>query len=71
MHGNAGEWVWDVYAPYPAEPVRDPVGPTGGTKRVVRDVGSSVRRMRSAARLGTLPAARFGFRVARGAADGH
>jgi formylglycine-generating enzyme required for sulfatase activity len=34
--GNVGEWVLDWYAPYRAEPAKNPTGPAAGERRVIR-----------------------------------
>lgn len=36
MHGNVAEWTADWYAPYDDAAARDPKGPSGGDRRVVR-----------------------------------
>jgi serine/threonine protein kinase len=68
MHGNVAEWVWDWYAPYTADAVKNPTGPADGDFRIARggswDMGSA--GLRSAARMKLIPSARIssvGFRV--------
>ena len=39
MHGNVGEWTWDIYGEYPAESQTDPTGAQSGTRRVYRGGG--------------------------------
>lgn len=39
MESDAPEWVLDWYGPYPGEAQVDPVGPAGGTARVIRGGG--------------------------------
>ena len=71
MHGNVGEWCWDIYAPYPKSAV-NPTGPESGTRRVNRGGGWNdfAKNMRSAYRAATPQNAtpyNVGFRLARGA----
>ncbi len=39
MHGNVGEWTWDIYGVYPDGEQTDPVGAASGTRRVYRGGG--------------------------------
>ena len=39
MHGNVFEWCLDLYGPYSAAAVKDPVGPSAGKERVARGGG--------------------------------
>ena len=70
MTGNAWEWVWDFYGPYPEDSVEDPRGPERASNRVLRG-GSwafAPRYARVAVRLWGVPSRRYGllgFRVAR------
>lgn len=52
MHGNVGEWTWDIYGEYPDEEQNDPVGAVSGTRRVYRGGGWNdfAKNMRSAYR---------------------
>lgn len=52
MHGNVGEWVWDYYGEYGADPQADPTGPESGTRRVYRGGGWNdfAKNLRSAYR---------------------
>lgn len=52
MHGNIGEWCLDWYGSYPAASCQDPLGPNGGTVKVVRGGSwfSSAKNCRSASR---------------------
>lgn len=69
MHGNVGEWCWDIYAPYDAN---SPFGPETGTRRVNRGGGWNdfAKNMRSAYRAAAPQERRLynvGFRLVRGA----
>lgn len=70
MHGNVWEWCHDLYGTYSSGPVVDPIGPTTGSKRVIRG-GSwncSARRSGSANRDWDTPDSKFnglGFRVVK------
>jgi len=71
MHGNVEEWCLDWYGPYPHNHQTDPVGYASGNFRVTRggSHGSRVYFLRSANRMGALPASRnwmTGFRVVLG-----
>ena len=39
MHGNVGEWTWDIYGAYPDGEQTDPTGAQSGTRRVYRGGG--------------------------------
>ncbi|MBQ7154201.1 MAG: SUMF1/EgtB/PvdO family nonheme iron enzyme [Synergistaceae bacterium] len=70
MHGNVGEWCWDIYAAYDASL---PTGPESGTRRVNRGGGWNdfAKNMRSAYRAAAPQERRLynvGFRLVRGAA---
>ena len=71
MHGNVGEWCWDIYAPYSKE-ANEPTGPATGTRRVNRGGGWNdfAKNMRSAYRAAAPQERRLynvGFRLAYGA----
>jgi hypothetical protein len=68
MYGNVWEWCGDWHGPYPGEPVTDPMGPPGGSGRVIRGGRwvSKAKSCRSADRIGNTPDTRdvfLGFRV--------
>ena len=72
MHGNVGEWCWDIYAPYDVSAKINPTGPESGTRRVNRGGGWNdfAKNMRSAYRAAAPQERRLynvGFRLARGA----
>ena len=72
MHGNVGEWCWDIYAPYDPSARVNPTGPESGTRRVYRGGGWNdfAKNMRSAYRAAAPQERRLynvGFRLARGA----
>ena len=72
MHGNVEEWCYDWYGPYVPGHQTDPIGYESGNFRVTRggSHGSRVYYLRSANRMGALPAARnwmTGFRIVIGA----
>ena len=68
MHGNVWEWCQDWHGKYPHGSVRDPTGPTSGSRRVLRggSWGDSAEYCRSAFRGKDEPSSRryvIGFRV--------
>ena len=70
MLGNIWEWVWDVYAPYPENAVKGPLGPPRGEYRTNRGGGfsSGAKICRAANRGFAMPTRRqptMGFRLAR------
>ena len=72
MHGNVGEWCWDIYADYDVSAKNNPTGPTSGTRRVNRGGGWNdfAKNMRSAYRAAAPQERRLynvGIRLARGA----
>ena len=70
MHGNVGEWCWDIYGDYKTE--INPTGLSTGTRRVNRGGGWNdfAKNMRSAYRAAAPQERKLynvGFRLARGA----
>ena len=68
MHGNVWEWVSDRYGDYSSSAATDPVGSTGGSRRVSRggSWSSDTGGLRSADRGGVIPGSRsssIGFRL--------
>ena len=71
MHGNVGEWCWDIYGPYDVNINENPTGPESGTRRVNRGGGWNdfAKNMRSAYRAAAPQELRLynvGFRLAYG-----
>ena len=69
LHGNLFEWTHDWYEDFDSEAVTDPLGPKGGSLRVIRGGGwfNGARYCRSAFRFHFSPGDRvsyLGFRVA-------
>ncbi|MCM1054721.1 MAG: SUMF1/EgtB/PvdO family nonheme iron enzyme [Bacteroides sp.] len=75
MHGNVGEWTWDIYGKY-SDNATDPTGAESGTLRVYRGGGWNdfAKNMRSAYRA-TMPqdqgSFNIGIRLVRNAAAGN
>ena len=72
MHGNVGEWCWDIYASYDTSDSMNPTGPSSGTRRVNRGGGWNdfAKNMRSAYRAAAPQERKLfnvGFRLAKGA----
>ena len=72
MHGNVGEWVWDLYGEYGAEEQTDPAGAGTGNLHISRGGGWNdfAKNLRSAYRAtsqGGRGAYNIGFRLVRGA----
>jgi len=70
MHGNVWEWCEDWLGEYSANKSVDPLGPSSGSRRVIRGGGwnSYAKACRSANRSGVAPNKRFanlGFRLVR------
>jgi formylglycine-generating enzyme required for sulfatase activity len=70
MHGNVGEWCWDVFSAYSSETQSDPKGPVAGGYRVNRGGNwhNSGQDLRSAVRSGDNPSYKYdylGFRLVR------
>ena len=70
MHGNVREWCSDWYGNYPRKASADPIGPLGGTSKVLRggSWASNAERCRSSSRMGFRPSAKDylnSFRFAR------
>ena len=72
MHGNVGEWCWDVYGAYSSQEQTNPTGLESGTRRVNRGGGWNdfAKNMRSAYRAAAPQDRKLfnvGFRLVRGA----
>ena len=72
MHGNVGEWCWDVYGAYSGSEQTNPTGLETGTRRVNRGGGWNdfAKNMRSAYRAAAPQDRKLfnvGFRLVRGA----
>lgn len=72
MHGNVGEWVWDLYGEYGTEDQTDPTGAQTGSLYISRGGGWNdfAKNLRSAYRAtsqGGRGAYNIGFRLVRGA----
>ena len=72
MHGNVGEWCWDIYASYNTSSSMNPIGPSTGTRRVNRGGGWNdfAKNMRSAYRAAAPQERKLfnvGFRLTKGA----
>jgi len=68
MHGNVLEWCSDQYGTYPSGTVKNPLGPSSGSHRVVRggSWGDDAANCRSAIRCSFIPGRRgsdVGFRL--------
>lgn len=75
MTGNVAEWCWDMFWDYPAENIRNYLGPDGGIGRVVRGGAWSYSDIacRVSARNTNNPTKKskyFGFRLVRRAPQG-
>ncbi len=75
MHGNVGEWVWDLYGEYGSSAQTNPTGAASGTRRVYRGGGWNdfAKNLRSAYRA-AFPAENgsfnIGFRLVRNVTAG-
>ena len=75
MHGNVGEWVWDLYGDYDTAAQTDPTGPETGTRRVYRgggwnDFAKNLRSAYRAAAPADSASASIGMRLVRNAVSG-
>ena len=61
MSGNVWEWEWDWYGSYPSSAETNPIGPLGGSDRVLRGGGwgNGAEDCRSARRLSFNPGSRY------------
>lgn len=72
MHGNVGEWVWDLYGEYGADGQVNPAGAETGNLHISRgggwnDFAKNLRSAYRAASQGGRGAYNIGFRLVRGA----